>query len=407
VCAFNHGDDGETNEMTTTAIEIFGDCAPGFEPVKAAFERNFSEHGEVGGAVAVTIDGESKVDLWGGYADKARSRAWERDTIVNVYSTTKGMAALCGHILADRGELDFDAPVTKYWPEFGQAGKEKMPVRYLFSHQAGLPVIDKKLPPGASLDWDMMCAALAEQAPVWEPGTKQGYHTATFGFLVGEVVRRISGKSIGTFLRDEVTGPLNADFLIGFGPEQDFRVADMLQAAPPADMSDLPPIAQAMVDPTSLTARSFSIAPPKPGVDVNHREYRAAESPSGNGHGTARALARIYGALSRGGEVDGVRLLSAAAIERARVEQVGGKDETLLMKTRRSLGYMLPVTEQGDVRGPESFGHAGMGGSLGYADPERKLGFGYVMNQMWTTTLSNPDPRAQGLVAAVHESLGR
>ncbi len=393
--------------MTTITTEIQGDCAPGFEPVQAAFERNFREHGEVGAAVAVTVDGESKVDLWAGHGDAARTRAWERDTIVNVFSTTKGMAALCGHMLADRGELDFDAPVTRYWPEFGQAGKSEMPVRYLFTHEAGLPVIDKELPPGAGLDWDVMCEALAEQAPVWEPGTKQGYHAATFGFLVGEVVRRISGRSVGTFLRDEVTGPLGADFLIGFGPEEDHRVADMLMPAPPENPNDAPLMAMARADASSLTARAFNIAPMKPGVDVNHRDWRAAEQPSGNGHGTARALARVYGALARGGEVDGVRLLSPAAIERARAEQVASFDETLLFKTRRSLGYMLPIAEQGDVRGPESFGHAGMGGSLGYADPEAKLGFGYVMNQMWTPSLSNPDPRAQGLAAAVYESLGR
>ncbi|MDA1258924.1 MAG: serine hydrolase, partial [Chloroflexi bacterium] len=250
--------------------------------------------------------------------------------------------------------------------------------------------------------------ALAAQAPVWTPGEAQGYHAVTFGWLVGEVIRRIGGKSVGAFLRDEVTDPLNVDFLIGFGPEEDHRVADMLK--PVQTASTWPssnPVAGA-ADPNSIPFRAFSIAPPGHGAHVNSRQYRAAEVPAANGHGNARALARVYGALASGGEVDGVNLLSPGAIELARAEQVFEPDLVLTTRprTRRSLGFMLPVPDQGDVRGPQAFGHAGMGGSLGYADPETHIGFGYTMNQMWSGG-DDPDPRAQGLAAAVNESLDR
>jgi CubicO group peptidase (beta-lactamase class C family) len=388
--------------MTTTSIEIHGQCDPAFERVREAFERNFREHSEVGASVAVTIDGQPVVDLWAGYADGERTRPWERDTIVNVYSTTKGIATITAHMLADRGLLDLEAPVVEYWPEFGQAGKERIPVKWLLSHQAGLPVIDKQLHAGGNLEWETMVQALEEQAPVWEPGTKQGYHTVTWGWLAGEVVRRVSGKSVGTFVRDEIAGPLGADFLIGFGPEEDHRVAEMLRGATGTSGASA---ASQFAGADSLTARSFNVCPPKPGVGVNDREYRAAEIPAGNGHGNARALARIYGALARGGEVDGTRLMSPQSIERARAEQVFSADEILIMKTRRSMGFMLPVKELGDVRHEDAFGHAGMGGSIGWADPVSKIGFGYAMNQMWTGGLMTPDPRAQGLARAVYESL--
>ncbi|MDA1257571.1 MAG: serine hydrolase, partial [Chloroflexi bacterium] len=280
--------------MVTDFPEILGHCSPRFGPVKAAFERNFELHGEVGASVAVTLDGESVVDLWAGFADADKTRSWNEDTIVNVYSTTKGMVALCAHMLADRGLLDFETPVARYWPEFAQAGKEDMPVRYLMTHQAGLAVVDRDLPAGSTLEWDVMVDALAAQAPVWTPGEAQGYHAVTFGWLVGEVIRRIGGKSVGAFLRDNVTDPLNVDFLIGFEPEEDHRVADMLkpvQAASTWPSSN--PVAGA-TDPNSIPFRAFFIAPPGHGAHVNSRQYRAAEVPAANGHGNARALARVY-----------------------------------------------------------------------------------------------------------------
>jgi CubicO group peptidase (beta-lactamase class C family) len=361
-----------------TSVAIHGTCDPRFEAVRRAFERNFIEHADVGATVAVVVDGETVVDLWAGSADRERTRPWGRDTIVNVYSATKGMTALCAHMLADRGLLDFDEPVATYWPEFAQAGKEQLPVRYLLTHQAGLPFVRGPSPPDANLRWDVMVKALAEQAPLWPPGERHGVHASTFGWLVGEVIRRVSGRSVGAFLRDEVTGPLGVDFLLGFGPEEDHRVAETLEPAQRQSSAE---------------------------ATRNSREYRAAEIPSGNGHGNARALATVYGALARGGEIGGVRLLSPEAVERAAAEQVMGIDAVMNIEVQRSLGFTLPVPGQDDDRGARSFGHAGAGGSLGYADPETKLGFGYAMNQMWVGGTSNRDPRARKLVRAANASL--
>ena len=370
-------------------VEIHGHCDPAFARVAERFALNFAEFPEVGASLAVSLDGASVVDLWAGHADEERKRPWERDTIVNVASTTKGMTALCAHILADRGLLDFNAPVARYWPEFAQAGKESLPVRYLLTHQAGLTRLEKELPQDAMLDWELMVRTLERQAPSWEPGTKQGYHAITFGWLVGEVVRRVSGKSVGTFLRDEVTSPLGVDFLIGFGPEEDHRVADTIRDPEPV-------------------RRSW----PPAGWPRNERAYRAAEIPAANGHTNARALARIYGALARGGEVDGVRLLRPEAVRRAAEEQANGIDETLGVPTHRTLGFMLRFIEFGDVRPASAFGHAGAGGSQGFADPEARLGFGYAMNRRLSPAPgeSRPptggmDPRGQQLVRAVYAAL--
>jgi CubicO group peptidase (beta-lactamase class C family) len=378
--------------MTTTEIQIQGRCDDRFVAVRDAFAQNFATEPEVGAAVAVSVGGELVVDLWAGHADAKRTRPWERDTIVNLFSTTKGMVALAAHMLADRGQLDFEAPVARYWPEFAQAGKENVPVRYLLTHQVGLNVLEGDLTPEQSRDWDTVVTQLASQTPRWEPGTKQGYHTGTFGHLVGEVIRRVSGKSVGTFVREEIAGPLGVEFLIGFGPHEDARVADVL--------SD------------TRTRPAEGIATMIAAIDWNARELRAAELPSGNGHGNARALATIYGVLACGGESRGVRLLSREAVDRARVQHANGRDETLGVPTHRTLGFMLPFVEFGDARPVGTFGHAGAGGSQGFADPERTLGFGYAMNQMLNPQpgetrppTGGMDPRGQRLVQAVYASL--
>jgi CubicO group peptidase (beta-lactamase class C family) len=296
-------------------------------------------------------------------------------------------------MLVDRGQLDLDAPVTQYWPEFGQAGKESMPVRYLLTHQAGLNRIDEAATPESAFDWDAQIRALEQQAPHWIPGTRHGYHTGTFGYFVGEVIRRVDGRTVGAFLREEVTQPLGIDFFIGFGPEEDYRVADILAAdRPPSDG-----------DPVRL---------PDPDR-TNSREWRAAEMPSGNGHGNARALAKVYGALAGGGEIDGVRLLSQQQVERAAVPVATGQDETLGVPTHRTLGFMRRFAEFNDVRPASSYGHAGAGGSQGFADSDRKLGFGYAMNQMDSPSPDEQRPptggmdlRGQRLVAALYDALG-
>ena len=392
--------------MSAESAAIEGTCDARFERVREAFARNFAEAGDLGAAVAVALHGELVVDLWAGHVDREQTRPWERDTIVLVYSSTKGVVALAAHMLADRGLLDFEAPVADVWPEFAQAGKEDLPLRYLLTHQAGLPVIDEELPVGAELQWDVMAGALARQAPVWTPGEKQGYHAASFGWLVGEVIRRVDGRSVGTFIREEIAGPLGVDFFLGFGPEEDHRVSDLFLArVSPEAVSGL--AAAALQDPTSLAGRAFNLAPRGPNKGRNSRAFRGSEQPGSNGHGNARALATIYGALGSGGAWQGRRLLSAEAIRLAGTPQTEGTDIILQTPVRRTMGFMMPVPGTRDARGENSFGHAGMGGSLGFADPHAGLGFGYTMNQMWTSTPKRPDdPRANRLARAVYASLG-
>ena len=392
--------------MTSAEVPtIHGTCDARFEGVREAFARNFAEDVDTGASVAVALGGELVVDLWAGHVDREQTKAWERDTLVLVYSSTKGAVALAAHMLADRGLLDFEAPVAAVWPEFAQAGKEDLPLRYLLTHQAGLPVIDEELPVGAELDWDVMAGALARQTPVWEPGEKTGYHAATFGWLVGEVIRRVSGRSVGTFIREEIAGPLGVDFLLGFGPEEDHRVSDLHLAQVSAEA--LPSLAAAaLLEPTSLAARAFNIAPRGPNKGRNSRAFRGSEQPGSNGHTNARALATIYGALGSGGAWRGHRLLSEEAIKLAGTPQIEGRDIVLQTPVRRTLGFMMPAPGTGDARGENAFGHAGMGGSLGFCDPDAGLGFGYAMNQMWTSTLTADDPRANRLMRAVYDSLG-
>jgi len=385
------------------AVKVEGTCDPKFNRVKDAFAANFEKRDEVGAAAAVVLEGKTVVDIWGGHADKAKTKPWTRDTLVNVYSTTKGVIAICAHRLADQGLLDIDAPVAKYWPEFAQAGKNKMPVRFLLSHRAGLPAVRKLLDDDAFFHWNKMTTALAEQEPWWEPGTRHGYHAITFGWLVGEVIRRITGKTPGVYLRDEIAGPLGLDFHIGLEAKHDARTAGLI-AAPPPGPGEPNIFAEAMKDPESVAAKAFMNPPGamRPGL-VNTREWRAAEIPAANGHGTALSLARLYGALARGGELDGVRVMSKDKIAKCSIEQSNGPDAVLTINTRISLGFMMSQPGASLGPNPKSFGHPGAGGSLGYADPEAKIGFGYTMNKMQASLLI--DPRATALIDAVYASL--
>jgi CubicO group peptidase (beta-lactamase class C family) len=389
----------------TALVDIHGRCDPRFAAVAQVFEENFRLRDEVGAAVAVTWHNEPVVDLWAGHADQGRSAPWQRDTLVNVYSTTKGITAICAHRLVDEGRLDLDAPVARYWPEFAQNGKEAIPVRWLLSHRCGLPAVRELLPGEALYDWDAMTAALAAEPPWWTPGEKHGYEAITFGWLVGEVVRRIAGKSLGAYLRDEIAAPLGLDFHVGLPDAEHGRVAEMslLPPAPPGEEGL--ELAEIIVgDPEGMSARAF-INPPSMALGVNYAEFRRAELPGVNGHGTARALARLYGALAAGGEVDGVRVLSRQAIERCRSEQSRGPDAVLLIETRFGLGFMLPQDRPEARFGPNpgAFGHPGAGGSLAFADPEGGIGFAYVMNRMGPHILL--DPRAIALVGAVYDSM--
>jgi CubicO group peptidase (beta-lactamase class C family) len=381
-------------------VPVQGHCDSRFSDIRELFEKSFDGDEEIGSAICFVLDGETVVDLWGGHYDEARTRPWERDTIVNTYSTTKGMTAICAHQAIERGLVELDAPVARYWPEFAAAEKGEVPVRWLLSHQAGLPAVRKPLPEGSVTDWDVMCAALAEQEPWWEPGAQHGYHALTYGFLVGEVIRRATGKTVGQWFREHVSGPLDADYHIGFGPEHDARTTDMIGSLLPAqgeggdETPELPgPLGQMMKDmrdPATMTGAAFN-NPPGGTAGVNSREWRAAEVPAANGHGTARALARIYGALARGGEIDGVRILEPESIERARTQQAFGPDAVLgQLPMRFGLGFMLRQDFMPLSPSDNAFGHPGAGGSIGMADPDARVGFGYVMNKMHMGLVGGP-----------------
>lgn len=374
--------------------EICGSCDARFAGVRNALAQNFRAHGEVGAAVAITVEGRLVVDLWAGWVDRERTRAWQRDTLVNVFSVGKGMAALSLLILVERGQVDLDAPVARYWPEFAARGKRDVTVRMLLCHRAGLPAIRRPLPDLAMYDWELMTSALAQEEPWWEPGRQHGYHVNTFGFLIGEIVRRVSGESIGAFFRREIAAPLAADFHFGIGPEHDDRIADYLFAATPPQI-----VADDDDDERRFLLGCVYMNPPGlsgPGT-VNTRAWRAAEMPSTNGHANARAVARIYSALACGGAVDGIRLLRAETIAHAIAEASSGSDVVLRRPSRFGLGFQL--TQPASLLGPNprSFGHFGAGGSLGFADPDARLAFAYTMNQAGPR-FQNPCTRA--LIAA-------
>ncbi|HCA84150.1 MAG TPA: esterase [Streptomyces sp.] len=389
--------------MTT----IEGEVAPGFESVREAFAANFARHGDIGAAVCAYRDGQPVVDLWGGIADPDTGRPWVRDTLQLVYSATKGATATAAHLLAQRGALDLDAPVAKYWPEFGANGKADIPVRWLLSHQAGLVALDQPVPLAQALAWQPMANALAAQRPLWTPGNAHGYHGRTWGWLVGEVIRRVSGRTPGRFFADEIAAPLGLDFFIGLPASERDRVSRMLYQQPEVDFTTAPPelipeelreLVAAWRDPNSFSNRAFAVTDP-PEIDFNSPRVQAAELPSSNGIGTARALARMYTALI--GEVDGIRLLNPETLASATKEQASGTDRVMVMPSRFSSGYMLP-TDTNPMTGPNAFGHTGRGGSLGFADPERGIAFGYVMNHI----IGGPDDRrAASLVDAVRRSL--
>jgi CubicO group peptidase (beta-lactamase class C family) len=386
--------------MADVAIE--GTCDARFARVREAFAENFVSRRETGASISIALDGRTVVDLWGGWADKARTRPWTRDTIVNVYSTTKGLTAICAHRLAAEGRLDLDAPVANYWPEFAANGKQRIAVRALLNHRAGLPAIRKPLVPEDLYDWRTMTDALAAEEPWWEPGTKHGYHALTFGYLVGEVIRRITGKSVGSYLRNEIAAPLKIDAHIGLDARDDGRVAGMIGALPPAP-GEFNLFAEAAKHPESVTAKTFMNPLVLSMATVNSRGWRGAEIPAANGHTNGRALARLYGAMARGGEVDGVRVVEDLEISACHTEESRGPDAVLLIPTRFSAGFMLSQPDEEMGPSARAFGHPGAGGSLGFADPDAKIGFGYAMNRMGGGILL--DPRAKALIAAVYASL--
>ncbi|MGW6399569.1 serine hydrolase domain-containing protein [Streptomyces sp. NPDC055134] len=388
--------------MTQHAPGIQGHCDARFDAVRAAFEENFDERGELGAAVTVLIDGAPVVDLWGGWADAARTRAWERDTVVNVWSTTKGPTALCAHILIDRGLLDPDAPVATYWPEFAAAGKDGVLVRHLLSHRAGLAGLREPHSLEQLFDWDLTTSRLAAQEPWWEPGTVSGYHALTYGFLVGEVVRRVSGLLPGALLEREVTGPLGIDFTIGLPDKEAGRAAEMVH--PRAQASSEQAAIFAQLAPAAVAALTNPIAGAS---EANTAAWRAAEIPAANGHGTARAVAALYGIVAGKGRSGDRQILSPEAAERIREGQGSCRDLVLgagfTHETELGLGLWLSGPNGSYGPNPRAVGHDGFGGSFGSADPESGVAMGYVMNRMGPHIAD--DPRKMALISAVYDTL--
>ncbi|MGH8009875.1 MAG: serine hydrolase domain-containing protein, partial [Candidatus Binatia bacterium] len=370
-------------------MEVQGSCDPKFQSVRQEFERNFRERGEVGASVCVTVQGKTVVDLWGGVTRTDTQAPWTEETVSVVFSSTKGATALCAHILASRGQLDLDAPVAKYWPEFAQAGKAQIPFKMLLNHQAGLPAVRAPLPQGAYANWELMVNTLAKEEPFWEPGTRNGYHALTMGWLLGEVVRRVSGKSLGTFFQDEIAKPLGLDFWIGLPEDKEPRVAPMIAAQPDPDNLFF----REMANPGSLQSlvllNSGGYMGAAPEYDC--RAAHAAEIGAAGGITNARGLAGMYAPLACGGKLKGVELVSPDALARmAAVSSATGRDAVLVMPTRFALGFMKsmdnrkePVGVQDSVLISEAaFGHVGAGGSFGFADPVAGMSFGYTMTKM-------------------------
>lgn len=399
-----------TIDETVPAGRVSGTCEPDFQPVADAFVQNFAERGEVGASLCLSVDGETKVDLWGGLAEAASGTPWERDTISIVFSCTKAATALCAHMLIDRGELDLHAPVADYWPEFACNGKENATVAMMLDHSVGVPALRDPVKPGGYYDWDYMVERLAAEAPFWEPGTRNGYHMISFGWTVGELVRRVSGKSLGTFFKDEIATPLGLDFFIGLPEAEEARVSRVIPFTPGPDTQPSDFTTALISDPKSISHLSLLNSG---GYSPDAREAHAAEIGGGGGIANARALAGMFEPLANGGEARGVRLLSADHIARmSAVSMATNRDATLLIPTRFALGFMRSMDNRhrptGDVEsailGRQAFGHVGAGGSIGFSDPDCGLAFGYSMNKMGAGLLLNE--RGQAVVDATYRCLG-
>lgn len=397
--------------------KAMGYVEPGFEGVREAFENNFVEHGEVGAAAAVYVEGRKVVDLWGG-ATEPDGAPYDESTLQLIFSTTKGITAICANILAQRGELDVDAPVVEYWPEFAAAGKDKVPVRWLLSHKVGLPYVDAPLDLDQVLAWDPVVEALAAQTPIWEPGTAHGYHAVTYGWLVGEVIRRITGKSVGQVVAEELTAPLGLDLWVGLPDDKQALVAPLTNRGPSSSSGatdaalpagrDLASLITEFLGADALLLKALDGVPGLLTQDgmFNRPEVRAAEMPAANGVSNARSLAKLYaaviGEIEHDGQVIGPLLTEdqrTAALE----VQTSGPDQVLMFETLFGLGFMRSSVFS-PYGSPQGFGHSGAGGSMAFADPETGVAFGYVMNRMLANLAG--DPRTTALVRAVYEAIG-
>ncbi len=377
-------------------VEVNGSCDSRFKEIRDVLEANLASGDELGASIAVDIDGEVVVDIWGGWRDEGRSERWERDTIVNVWSTTKTVTSLAVLMLASRGQVDLHAPVARYWPEFATAGKETVEVRHLLSHTSGVSGLDQPAAMEDLYDWESATSRMAAQAPWWQPGTASGYHALNFGHLLGEVVRRVTGKSLKEFVAEEIAGPLGADFQIGASPADSGRIAPVVPPPPlPFDL--------ATMDPTSPVVRTFT-GPPVDAAAANTPEWRAADIGGANGHGNARSVARMLSAVTLGGEAGGVRLLSPEVIESIFEVQAEGVDLVLGVPLRFGIGYGLPepATVPYIPTGRVCF-WGGWGGSVIIMDLDRRMTFSYMMNRMAPGIIGSP--RAESYLRAAYRAL--
>lgn len=385
---------------------VAGTCAPEFDAVRDAFEQNFADRGEIGAAVAVWVEGDLVVNLWGGHADAGETRPWRQDTLASIFSGSKGLTSTCVHLLADRGELDLSAPVARYWPEFARAGKQDITVAMVLGHRSGVIGPREPVDWRDVTDWDGVCERIAAAEPWWEPGTAQGYHMVSFGFILGEVVRRLTGRTIGQYLRTEVAEPLGIDVHIGLPPAEHHRCADMVNKP---HIRDVLAAGSAPGYPVSLDEHpmaGLAIAMgfvPDDELGSNEIDlWRRIEFPATNAHVSALGMATFYNALAQ------EKLLSREHMELCRISQ-GGFDTDMVLGPRVAdhgwgLGYML---NQRGVAGPNlrTFGHGGSGGSFAFVDLEHRIGYAYVMNH-FDATKCNADPRTVALSNQVYSALG-
>lgn len=382
-------------------MKIHGFTAPGFDGLRAALASNFAKNGEVGAACCIYHRGAVVADLWAGDADREAGLAWQEDTLGIVFSATKGVTAIALNLLIERGRIDPDAAISHYWPEFAAAGKKDIPVSWLLAHRAGVPLVEAELKLDEVLAWDPVLAAIAAQKPIWEPGSKHGYHVRTYGWICGELVRRVTGTSFGEFLREEITHPLQADFAVGLAAELEPRVFRLIPPQEPQDERTRAAFRK-FTGPDTLLGKALHGPSDLFHYDEmwNTRALHAAEMPSSNGIGTARGLAKLYAATI--GPIDGIRLLNPETLARAIHPRSSGPDAILHLPSSFGLGFALGdfLSQQA---GPQAFGHPGAGGSLGMADAEAELSIAYIMNRM--ALGMSGDPRAARLVKAAYDAI--
>lgn len=386
-----------TARFGDVSFPIRGRAAPGFERFVERFAANFASGQEIGACAAATRDGEIVVDLWGGFRDRALTRPWEEDTLVCMMSVNKAVVATCVARAVEQGHFRHDDPVAKHWPEFSAAGKGDVLVQWLLDHRAGLPVVEPRLPRGTIYDREAMTRALAAMAPLWPPGEQAGYHILTQGFLLGEVIRRTTGKGVGDYFRDEIASPMDLDYHNGLPETEHERCAEYCMVLGGTILDE------AAKDPNGWQGRAW--AQLKDGEDFNSPEWRSAEISSANGHGNARAIARLMGALANEGCFDGFEVLRPESVERMRAEQHNLKEVVMQRPYHQASGVLLnspPICFQGP--NPRSFGHHGVGGSIGIADPENRLSFAYGANKMHER--KDNGPRAGLLIKALYECVG-